>query len=186
MTAVIYSKFSEIDVPTEKERAEINEINSRTDLNYIQAGVISPDEVRSVLREDVNSGYNTLSEEIEGSSTEDPFGDIFGGGENSQSPFSMDEWNESDHPRKSNGQFGSGGGSEKVEKSSKRDKIKSRERKEVQLPKNEYAQVMHELNTNLTEEQRKKKIISKNIGDYKYTFQNEGFNEYRIINKRKI
>lgn len=175
--------FKEIDVPTEKERAEINEIKSRTEMNYVQAGVVSPDEVRKGLREDVNSGFNTLTEEMEGES--DPFKDIFGGGENSQSPFSLDEWNESEHPRKANGQFGEGG-SAGVEKSTKRDKIKSRERKEVQLAKDEYAQVMHELNTNLTEEQRKKKLISKNIGNFKYTIQNEGFNEYRIINKRKI
>lgn len=71
-------------MPTEKERAEINEIKSRTEMNYVQAGVVSPDEVRKGLREDVNSGFNTLTEEMEES---DPFGDILGGGENSQSPF---------------------------------------------------------------------------------------------------
>lgn len=85
--------FKPIDTPTEKERAEIKEINSRTDMNYIQAGVVSPDEVRGVLREDVNSGYNALSEEME--ETENPFND-FGGSSNGQSPFkSLDEWNES-------------------------------------------------------------------------------------------
>ncbi|MCD7779465.1 MAG: hypothetical protein LUH05_02190 [Candidatus Gastranaerophilales bacterium] len=81
-------------------------------MNYIQAGVVSPDEVRGVLREDVNSGYNALSEEME--ETENPFND-FGGSSNEQSPFksekSLDEWNESEHPRKKNGQFGTGSGS---------------------------------------------------------------------------
>ena len=104
--------FEPIDTPTEKERAEIKEINSRTDMNYIQAGVVSPDEVRGVLREDVNSGYNALSEETE--ETENPFGE-FGGSSNEQSPFksgkSLDEWNESEHPRRENGQFGTGSGS---------------------------------------------------------------------------
>lgn len=74
----------------------------------------------------------------------------------------------------------------KVEKQSKCDKIKKRNRKEVKLPKAEYAKVMHELNTNLTKEQRNKKVITKYIGNYKYTIQNRGFNEYRIINKREI
>lgn len=74
----------------------------------------------------------------------------------------------------------------KVEKQSKCDKIKKRDRKEVKFPKAEYAKVMHELNTNLTKEQRNKKVITKYIGNYKYTIQNRGFNEYRIINKREI
>ena len=71
------TNFDPIDTPTEKERAEIKELNSRTDMNYVNAGVISPDEVRSVLREDINSGYNTLSEEMEGEPIEnDPFADL--------------------------------------------------------------------------------------------------------------
>lgn len=74
------TNFDPIDTPTEKERAEIKELNSRTDLNYIQAGVISPEETRDVLRQDVNSGYNTLTEEMEGSESEaDPFADLTGG-----------------------------------------------------------------------------------------------------------
>ena len=155
-------------------------------MNYVNAGVISPDEVRSVLREDINSGYNTLSEEMEGEPVEnDPFADILGSGENSQSPFSGDEWKEGD-PRRANGQFGEGGGSGKVEKSQRSDKIRKRTRKEVQLPKDEYAKVMSELNTNLTKEQRKKKSITKAIGNYIYKIENKGFNNYRIVSKREI
>lgn len=182
------TNFDPIDTPTEKERAEIKELNSRTDMNYVNAGVISPDEVRSVLREDINSGYNTLSEEMEGEPIEtDPFSDLIGGSEIAQSPFSGDEWEESKHPRKENGQFGEGGGgSGKVEKSQRSDKIRKRTRKEVQLPKDEYAKVMSELNTNLTKEQRKKKSITKAIGNYIYKIENKGFNNYRIVSKREI
>ncbi len=54
--------FEEIDTPTGKEAAEIREINSRTDSAYINAGVLSPDEVRKVLREDETSGYNALED----------------------------------------------------------------------------------------------------------------------------
>lgn len=107
------TNFDPIDTPTEKERAEIRELNSRTDMNYIQAGVISPDEARSVIREDINSGYNTLSEEMEGEGVneeQDPFADLMGGGSNEQNPFNGDEWEENKHPRKENGQFGEGSG----------------------------------------------------------------------------
>ena len=66
-------------------------------MNYVNAGVISPDEVRGALKEDENSGYNTLSEEMEGESVEnDPFVDLIGGSENSQNPFNADEWKEGD------------------------------------------------------------------------------------------
>ena len=195
-------------------------------MNYINAGVISPDEVRGVLREDVNSGYNTLSEEMEGegeNEENDPFADLIGGSgfadgrreaspdseqiehtavkpqmrnsvsveqiqdsENSQNPFSGDEWEESKHPRKENGQFGEGGSSGKVEKSQRSDKIRKRTRKEIQLPKDEYARVMSELNTNLTKGQRKKKSITKAIGNHLYTVENNGFNNYKITKKEPL
>lgn len=58
-------KFDEIDTPTEKERAEINEIQARTDATLVQAGVLSPEEVREKLINDENSGYNGLEEEPE-------------------------------------------------------------------------------------------------------------------------
>ena len=62
-------KFDEIDTPTEKERAEINEIQARTDATLVQAGVISPDEVRQKLINSENSGYNGIDEEMQ----EEPF-----------------------------------------------------------------------------------------------------------------
>lgn len=116
----------------------------------------------------------------------DPFGDFEGGSENSQDPFSTDEWEENKHPRKANGQFGEGGSSSGVEKSSKRDKILKRTRKEVQLPKNEYSQVMHELNTNLPKELKDMKTFNRSIGNYTYKILNSGFNNYKIIGKTKI
>jgi hypothetical protein len=82
--------FKEIDTPTEKERAEINEIKARTDATYVQAGVISPDEVRDNLITDPNSGYN----EISGDAPEDDFSfedEQKGNGETQQNPFSVDE-----------------------------------------------------------------------------------------------
>ena len=57
--------FEEIDTPTEKERAEINEINSRTYAGLVNAGIISPDEARETLIQDEDSGFNNLTGDIE-------------------------------------------------------------------------------------------------------------------------
>lgn len=64
--------------------------------------------------------------------------------------------------------------------------MKSRRRKEVRLPPKEYAKVMHELNTNLTKEERNKKHLMKHIGDYTYYVEIDGFNDYRIVGRKKI
>lgn len=56
----------------------------------------------------------------------------------------------------------------------------------VILPKKEFAHIMSEIATNLTEEQSKKKVFSKAIGDYIYTVENKGFGNYRVIKKIKI
>ena len=98
-----------------------------------------------------------------------------------------DEWQESEHPRKANGQFGEGGGtSGKVAKFEKRDKIRKQTRKEVQLPKDEYARVMSAIRTNITAEQKKKKVFSKPIGNNIYRIENLGNHDYRIIGKSEI
>ena len=56
----------------------------------------------------------------------------------------------------------------------------------VVLPKVEYAHVMSELNTHLSDEQRKQKVVTKAIGNYIYTIENNGFDNYRIIGKEEI
>lgn len=56
----------------------------------------------------------------------------------------------------------------------------------IYLPKQEYAHVMSEINTHLSDEERSQFIVSKAIGNYVYVFENYGFNEYRIIGKRLI
>lgn len=56
----------------------------------------------------------------------------------------------------------------------------------VRLPKDEYAQVMSELNTNLTKEQLSQPIVMKAIGNYLYTVEVYGFDDYRIIGKKWI
>ena len=56
----------------------------------------------------------------------------------------------------------------------------------VILPKAEYAHIMSELETNITLEQRSKKVFKKAIGDYYYTIENNGAGNYRIIGKKAI
>lgn len=115
--------YGEIDTPTEKERAEINEINSRTAMNYINSGAVSPDEIRNVIREDTNSAFNALEGDAPNDPIDfDPDNDFF-----NDNAATGDEWSETDHPRKPNGQFGKGGG--KVEKSQRSDKIRKRTNK---------------------------------------------------------
>lgn len=46
--------------------------------------------------------------------------------------------------------------------------------------------VMSELNTNLSKEERKRKHITRFIGNNVYHIQNNGFNEYKIIGKQEI
>lgn len=64
--------------------------------------------------------------------------------------------------------------------------IKSSDFKTVRLPKNEYAMVVHELNTHMSAEERGRKVVTKAIGDYLYTFENNGFDNYRIFSKKPI
>ena len=54
------------------------------------------------------------------------------------------------------------------------------------LPKDEYAHVMSEIATIITEEQSTKRVIKKHIGDYIYTVENKGFGNYRVIGKDLI
>lgn len=59
-------------------------------------------------------------------------------------------------------------------------------RKTVKLSSKEYAHVMSEIATNLTNEQREKPTFIKYIGNYVYMVENNFDNTYRIIGKKKI
>lgn len=57
--------FKEIDVPTEKERAEINDIKANTMSTYLQSGIITEEEARNNLIKDPDSGFNDITDEIQ-------------------------------------------------------------------------------------------------------------------------
>lgn len=58
--------------------------------------------------------------------------------------------------------------------------------KQIILPKDEYAHVMSEINTNITKEELRRKVLSKPIGDYIYTFKIISFGNYVIYDKIPI
>ena len=61
-----------------------------------------------------------------------------------------------------------------------------RNAEQIVLPKDEYAHVMSELNTNMTDEDKKHAVVTKPIGNYYYTVINKGFDNYTIIGKDEI
>ena len=56
--------WNPIDTPTEKEIAEIEQIQANTDSTYIAAGVVDASEVRNSLRSNEDSRFHNLSEEV--------------------------------------------------------------------------------------------------------------------------
>lgn len=174
--------FEPIDAPSAKELSEIREIDSRTNVNYINAGVISAEEVREVLREDENSGYNTLSEEMEGEGLEnDPFNDIDGGSSNEQDPFSMDtlcldEWHEEDHPRNKKGEFtnGSNSSSSNNKSSERHNSVKKRQRKPLNISNIEKAVLRDAVARNqFNDEEKECGYAIRYTSHYKYTLKIE-------------
>ena len=54
------------------------------------------------------------------------------------------------------------------------------------LPKKEYGAVYHTINANYYSKHCDNKLIIEYVGDYAYVAENNGYNEYRIIEKWKI
>ena len=115
------AKFNPVDMPTERELAEVRKIDADTDMVLINAGAISPEESRARIIADPNSGYNGLPAEMPHSDfmEENFLDDETAAGEQlfgEQPGQTLDEWNEEDHPRDDDGKFGKGGGKAKEEK----------------------------------------------------------------------
>ncbi len=206
-------KFDEIDTPTEKERAEINEIQARTDATLVQAGVIAPDEVRQKLINSENSGYNGIDEEMQeepfedeteeeekdnngngGYFTKERLKDTEGNGETQQNPFSTDQWKEGD-PRKANGQFGKGGGSSS--KSNEEFEDKEQHEKDMKhsfesqadmmtllaMDYPEFKETVSGINTLYKSNYKNKKNIKHITTAFIYKAHNHGFNNYEFYDK---
>ena len=138
------AKFNPVDMPTERELAEVRKIDADTDMVLINAGAISPEEARARIIADPNSGYNGLPAEMPHSDfmEENFLDDETAAGEQlfgEQPEQTLDEWNEEDHPRDDDGKFGKGGGKAKEDdtanKNEKIEKIKIDFSKDNILPK---------------------------------------------------
>lgn len=108
---------------SETELSTIRKSDTDRDVAYIQAGVVSAEEVRGRLAGEPGSGYNGIDVEDVPEMPDDGFSDGMNDGEGEDvggqtdpkpEPAQDAEWDESKHPRAENGRFGSGGGS-KVE-----------------------------------------------------------------------
>ena len=54
----------------------------------------------------------------------------------------------------------------------------------IRLPKQEYAHVMSEIASHLTDIDKISPFFVKRIGNYQYTVENHGFDDYRIFGKK--
>ena len=104
---------------SETDLSTIRKSDTDRDVAYIQAGVVSAEEVRGRLASEPDSGYNGIDVEDVPEMPDDGFsgGLNYGGEEEGEVPADPKpepaqdaEWDESKHPRAENGQFGVGNG----------------------------------------------------------------------------
>ena len=111
--------FVPLQQMSETELSTIRKSDTDRDVAYIQAGVVSAEEVRGRLASEPDSGYNGIDVEDVPEMPDDGFSDGLNDGEGEEGeepaapkpePAQDAEWDESKHPRAENGQFGSGSG----------------------------------------------------------------------------
>lgn len=192
------------------QRTALKELRSQSEITGMWTNITDEDiEKADDTIQDPNEGMGEMdglfgnahsSPGNQGESGEDGKQDPLHGHDESAQPKgpqrTMDSWEEGKHPRGGNpnntGQFSKAGGSKNSLKNPRNNgKVKTsrninRQHREIKLPKEEYAKVVSELNTNLTEEERAKPVLQRAIGNYLYTFRNCGFNQYQFIGRRKL
>ena len=111
--------FVPLQQMSETDLSTIRKSDTDRDVAYIQAGVVSAEEVRGRLASEPDSGYNGIDVEDVPEMPDDGFsgGLNYGGEEEGEVPADPKpepaqdaEWDESKHPRAENGQFGVGNG----------------------------------------------------------------------------
>lgn len=108
----VITEFNPIDMPTELEKAQVESQQAQAASAYVAAGILSPEEVRKALRAEKGGKYADIEEELPAEEMpedlqlpEDESGqELPSGGLDSA------DWDENKHPRKDNGQFGTGSG----------------------------------------------------------------------------
>ncbi|WP_332000813.1 anti-CBASS protein Acb1 family protein [Neisseria lactamica] len=113
---------------SETELSTIRKSDTDRDVAYIQAGVVSAEEVRGRLAGEPGSGYNGIDVEDVPEMPDDGFSDGMNDGAEEDvggqaapkpEPAQDAEWDESKHPRAENGRFGGGSGEKQTKKPSK-------------------------------------------------------------------
>ena len=113
--------FVPLQQMSETELSTIRKSDTDRDVAYIQAGVVSAEEVRGRLASEPDSGYNGIDVEDVPEMPDGGFPDGLNDGEGEEGGGTVDpkpepaqdaEWDESKHPRAENGQFGAGGSSQ--------------------------------------------------------------------------
>lgn len=56
--------FNPVDAPTELEKAQTEQIKVNTDVALVQSGILAPEEVRDILRNDKDGKYAGIAEEL--------------------------------------------------------------------------------------------------------------------------
>lgn len=108
--------FNPIDTPTEAEKAQTLLTKASRDAALVNAGIISPEEARGALIADKESGYGDISAEAPEMGDLAQLQGLLGpeGGQEQQpgqdKATDSADWDENKHPRKKNGQFGTGSG----------------------------------------------------------------------------
>ena len=106
----IITEFNPIDMPTEQEKANVENLQAQAASTLVAAGILSPEEVRKALRAEKGGKYADIDPELPAEEVPDDL-DMPDDENGPQTPnLGTDEWDESKHPRKDNGQFGSGSG----------------------------------------------------------------------------
>lgn len=193
--------FKEIDTPTELERAQINNTIATTAATYIQAGVISPDEVRDTLIKDPNSGYNDITGELEDNEDFSFADEPDGGSSNEQDPFTTDEDNDTEEPKrwittKNDVKVPVGEGENNEEACEEFFEDKEQHEKDMKhsfesqkddlesldIDQTEYSSVVHGINK-IYEANKNKKQIKYYTMAFIYKVDNHGFNNYKFRDK---
>lgn len=111
--AKMVTTFEPVDAPTELEKAQTEQVKVNSDVALVQSGILAPEEVRDILRNDKDSKYAGIAEEMPAQEMPE---DLLLPDDNGNSgeelpeglnPFSQDE-NPNHDPK--NGQFAKGHG----------------------------------------------------------------------------
>lgn len=170
----VHYRFNALETPTGRELAELRKANLEVAKAVVEMGG-NQEQAFDWLKKIDDMGLDGVDFDAESfSGQDDPFAEETAPETLSQNTGDFDEGK---HKRGSDGKFTSGGGSESKaeektsekisQKPSEKGKIKTA-REVIQLPKQEFAIVQSAFMSDVTREERKKRVLKKPIGDYWY------------------